>query len=493
LARTLTAKLVLALMAMLLALGLAYVAFTAWTTHALFQEITQRLNQSLAANLVHEDWLMRGGEVNREALESTFHTLMVVNPAIEVYLVDPGGRIRAYSAPPGEVELERIDLGPVRRFLGEEARLPILGDDPRQRGRRKVFSAAPVFDQGRLQGYLYVVLGGEAYDSVARMLEGSYVVRLSMATAALALVLALVVGMLGLRRLTARLVRLHRVMDGFKRSDFREPVTLPRWRRDARGDEIDRLGLTFEQMSHRIIDQVRQLHQSDASRREMVANVSHDLRTPLASLQGYLETLVMKEDRLSEADRRECLSLALKHSRRLGRLIEELFELATLDSRDTRLHSETFSLGELVQDVAQQFRPEAQSRGLRLETRIPEATTFVSGDIGLVERLLENLIENAIKYTPAGGTVSLSLEPGEDGVLTRVADTGRGIARKDVGRVFERFYRGDGRHAGAPEGVGLGLAIASRIVQLHGSTIDVDSAPGRGTTFSFRLPPARGT
>jgi signal transduction histidine kinase len=183
----------------------------------------------------------------------------------------------------------------------------------------------------------------------------------------------------------------------------------------------------------------------------------------------------------------------LKHSRRLGRLIEELFELATLDSRDTRLHSETFSLGELVQDVAQQFRPEAQSRGLRLETRIPEATTFVSGDIGLVERLLENLIENAIKYTPAGGTVSLSLEPGEDGVLTRVADTGRGIARKDVGRVFERFYRGDGRHAGAPEGVGLGLAIASRIVQLHGSTIDVDSAPGRGTTFSFRLPPARGT
>lgn len=126
-----------------------------------------------------------------------------------------------------------------------------------------------------------------------------------------------------------------------------------------------------------------------------------------------------------------------------------------------------------------------------MEIDIPPATGFVRADIGLIERVLENLIENAIKYTAAGGTVRLSLVPGETAVTARVADTGRGIPRDELGRIFERFYRVEKSRGEEPAGAGLGLAITRRILQLHDSPIDVQSEVGEGTVFSFRLPLAR--
>ena len=259
-------------------------------------------------------------------------------------------------------------------------------------------------------------------------------------------------------------------------------------RRNVAGDEIDRLGVTVEQMSQRIVDQIRQLRHADASRREMVANVSHDLRTPLTSLQGYLETLLIKEGELSEEERRHYLGLAVKHGRRLSQLTAELFELAMLESREADLHFEPFSLAELVQDVAQKFKLEAEKREICLETEIPKGAPFVSADIALIERVLENLIENAIKYTPEGGTIRLSLILGRGRIAARVSDTGVGIPEAEIPHIFERFYRVEKSRGEGPEGTGLGLAIAQRILQLHGSPIQVESEPGAGTSFTFELP-----
>ncbi len=263
-------------------------------------------------------------------------------------------------------------------------------------------------------------------------------------------------------------------------------MKLAGWRRG--GDEIDRLGVTVEEMSQRIADQIEQLRQADAARRDMVANISHDLRTPLASLQGYLETLLMKEDSFSAEEKRKYLDLAARQGDRLSRLVTELFELTMLDSTGTRLNFEPFSLPELVQDVTQKFQLQAERRNMTLELDMPANAPFVQADIGLIERVLENLIENAIKYTPEGGKISLSLVAGADGIEARVADTGPGIPEADRDRIFERFYRVEKSRADAPEGAGLGLAITRRILQLHDSRIEVESAPGRGAAFSFRLP-----
>jgi signal transduction histidine kinase len=219
-----------------------------------------------------------------------------------------------------------------------------------------------------------------------------------------------------------------------------------------------------------------------------VANVSHDLRTPIASLQGYLETLLIKEDVLSVEERRQYLGIALRHSERLGKLVAELFELAKLDSGHTELHREAFAPGELVQDVVLKYQLPAQREGVSIEARIPPDLPFVNADIGLIERVLENLLDNAIRHTPYGGRVAVSLAADAGRVAVQVTDTGCGIPAEELPYVFDRFYQVKKSEREASGGVGLGLAIAKRILDLHASTIAVASSPQSGTRFDFALP-----
>jgi two-component system OmpR family sensor kinase len=488
--KSLSAKLVAVMLALIGLVAAAFVAQSVFTTRLYLEEVSQKLNQPLARNIVESEDLIRGGAANHDALERVFHTLMAINPSIEVYLVDPAGKLLAYSAPPGTVRRQRIDLAPVQAFLAGGATFPLRGDDPRNAQGRKVFSAWPVREGGKLAGYLYVVLGGQAYESVAQMIAGSYILRTAAGVAAASLLLSLAVGLLSFTFLTRRLRRLATAVEAFKRSQFREVLALPGWRRDGRGDEIDELGVVVERMSRRIVEQLDQLRHADAARREMVANVSHDLRTPLTSLQGFLETMLIKEGDLSAEERRRYAELALKHTRRLEHLAEELLELARLESTEPELRFEPFSLAELAQDVVQKFNLEAERKGLRLDAEIPATAPFVSGDIGLIERVMENLIENAIKYTPEGGAIRLTVIPGTDRIAARISDTGPGIAAAELPRIFDRFYRVEKARGEAPAGTGLGLAIVQRILQLHGSPIEVDSRPGVGTSFTFTLPVA---
>ena len=483
---TLSAKLTLALVAILAVTGVAWVALTLASTRLYQEEVDQSLNAPLAQYIADAYPLIEGGEVNQPVLKELFDKLMVINPRIEVYLLDGEGAILAFSAESGRVTRDSVDMDPIRAWLAGPDMLPLRGDDPRDAAGRKPFTAAAVKDGGAVAGYLYVVLGGEKYDSVAGMVSESLVVRLSLFAGGLGLLTALAAGMLSFAWLTRRLRLLTQAVDRFRDDGFESPMKLAGWRRG--GDEIDRLGVTVEEMSQRIADQIEQLRQADAARRDMVANISHDLRTPLASLQGYLETLLMKEDSFSPEEKHKYIDLAARQGDRLSRLVTELFELTMLDSTGTRLNSEPFSLPELVQDVTQKFQPQAERRNMTLELNMPASAPFVRADIGLIERVLENLIENAIKYTPEGGTVSLTLIPGADGIEARVADTGPGIPEADRDRIFERFYRVEKSRADAPEGAGLGLAITRRILQLHDSPIEVESLPGHGAAFSFRLP-----
>ncbi|HHO68513.1 MAG TPA: sensor histidine kinase, partial [Gammaproteobacteria bacterium] len=177
--RTLYSRLALTLFVLLCVVGLALV-FLVRDTSALYQqEVAQKLNRSLAAQIVAEQALISDDEVDGEALAHLFHLLMVINPSIELYLLDREGRVLAFSAPEGKVRRARVDLRPVRRFLAGGARFPLAGDDPRDPRRSKVFSAARIPAEGPLQGYLYVILGSEKYDSIVQSLQGSYILRAS--------------------------------------------------------------------------------------------------------------------------------------------------------------------------------------------------------------------------------------------------------------------------------------------------------------------------
>lgn len=484
--KTLYAKLGAILFALILFLGAFFTWLSLFISQSYFQEVSQSLNTDLAPHLVAEWNLLEGGVVNREHLEEVFHTLMVANPSIELYLLDNDGGILAYQAPEKKIKLHRVNLDPVRRFLDGEGNFPILGDDPRSLTRQKVFSASPIVINNRREGYLYVILGGEDYDSAAELLQRSYIINLSAWVGIGCLFIVLVVGLVSFGLLTRRLRRLSDAMRRFRQYEFRRPMYFPVKGDPAHSDEIDQLGHVFNEMAERIISQIEELRTIDEQRRELVGSVSHDLRAPLTALRGQLETMQLKEKSLKPEERREYLDVAVRNCHRLGRLIDDLFELAKLDAYKTRLNLEPFSMAELVQDVTSKFSAEAEMKSIRLTTSNLDDLMTVNADIGLIERALENLISNAINYTEPGGKVGVHLRRRNSSVELQVSDTGPGIPPEDIPLIFDKFYRAQSA-ADMQKGTGLGLAITRKIVELHDSEIKVESVLGSGTSFYFSL------
>lgn len=285
--------------------------------------------------------------------------------------------------------------------------------------------------------------------------------------------------------LTQRVRSLAEAIDAFRADGFAQPVRLPA--ADPEGDEIDRLGNAFQEMSERIVSQLQQLAEVDDRRRELLANVSHDLRTPLTSMQGYLETLLIHEGKLSPEENRSYLQVATRHCERLAKLVSDLFELTKLEAREAALEIENFPLPELAQDVVQKFELKARQRGIKLTMGFDPDCPYARADIAMIERVLENLIENALRHTPAGGDIHIHVAPAGDHVEMRVADTGEGIPAGQIAGVFDRYYQVDRGESGAAGAAGLGLTITRRIVELHGGEISVESVEGEGATFIVRL------
>jgi len=484
--RTLYGRLALVFAALTLVCG----GFTSWVymdmTARHQQEVLQRLSKDLAGHIAGHTDLVRELKWNRPAVDDLFHMLMVVNPGIEVYLLRKDGHVDAHVAPYGHVKREWVDLAPVQDFLAG-GRLPILGDDPRGNGVRKVFSAAPLEQDGTTVGYLYVVLAGEAYDQLAVDVWASRAYTTAAWLTGGLMLLTLLAGLAAFALITRRLRRLTGEVAALEAGDFQLPEGAPA-HGETSPDEIGALSRAFRQMAGRITAQFQELRRQDSLRREMVANISHDLRTPLTSLQGYLETLQLKADSLNATDRERYLDIAVRHSRKVSKLAQELFELAKLECEVVKPQAEAFALAELVQDVLQQFELPAGRRGVTLSASVAASLPPVVADIGLIERVLTNLIDNALRHTPPQGRVHVAASVDQGAVRVRVQDTGIGIPADRRALLFERpspMGEGRGRTAG-----GLGLLIVKRILNLHGSSIRLEETGEPGAAFSFALPAA---
>jgi len=488
--KTLFARLCAALFAIILLTGGGFYLVDQFSTRMYYEELTQRLNGSIAMYVTGERTLIEKGVVNRDALALLAQQAMVINPTVEIYLLDTEGHILGHQMPPESVLTDRVDLAPVKALIAGNVEMPFHGTDPRNLERQKVFSAAEVVDNGKVQGYLYAILGGQKYDELASSIRGSYVRKITLGAMVAIVVAAFLIGLLVFGLLTRRLTRLTRDVQQFTASGFDSGVMI---RKDPADDEIGQLGEAFGRMADKIREQFESLKETDRLRRELISNVSHDLRTPLASMHGYVDTLLLKNDRLNEEERRHYLEITRKHTQRLGRLIGDLFELSKLDAASVRPNLETFSLSELLHDVSQEFELEAERAGIRLTVDTQEQAALVEADIGLMQRVLENLLRNALKFTPAGGEVSIRLDPRPGAVCVAVTDTGCGIASEDLDRIFDRFYRSEANDntSETDTDAGLGLAIVKRILDLHGSRITVTSHINQGTRFEFDLPVAQ--
>ncbi|EAQ99511.1 sensor histidine kinase [Congregibacter litoralis] len=485
--RRLYLRLALATGLLFIVVGGVLIGITTRTSELYALETTQRINRDIALHAAEDMPLLGPDGVNQAALKELAHHVMFINPIVEVYLLDTDGNILSHALPEGTVLRNRVDMTPLQRFMRDSSQLPIFADDPRSDTQRKIFSVSPILDdEGEASAYLYTVLNGKDYDGVQQTLADSYNLQTGVATILAALCFAMIGGLLLFFLLTRRLQLLVTAVRRYREDRYTGVISLDT--RQPPRDEVDLLGTAISDMSERIEQQFDAQTEIDRNRRELIANVSHDLRTPVSSIQGFLETLMVKD--LDANAQTDYIRTAHKHALRLNELISELFELSTLESGSVEPHWENFPVMELIQDIVLDHEVSARERGITLTTEAPRESLQVRADIAMIHRLLENLIHNALRHTPQGGEITIRVIEDAQRVQVQVSDNGDGIASQDIPRIFERFYQRDTDSTtdSSIGGTGLGLAIVKRIVELHRSQIAVRSESTRGTEFSFWLP-----
>lgn len=476
---TLHGRLALAFALGLLVFGGALYFITRHVSELYHEEITQRLSSSVAMYIRdHLPLTDSTGVPDPSGMNALFNMLMVVNPNVEAYLLDGQGTILGHAQPDAKLVRRSVDLAPIREFLSG-ARMPLRADDPKSAEATRIFSVAPIERNNGIAGYVYVVLTGEDRRNIAEQLASGYSIATLGGMLGGALLLAMLAGFSLFFILTRPLRALTTEVDALAGAGTNTA-------KSAQHDEIGRLALAFHAMASRIGEQIRTIQHKDRQRRDMVMAVSHDLRTPLTSLRGYLDLLERKLEMLPLEERTRYVGVAAKQCRKLCRLSDELFQLAKLECEEVQANVESFPLPDLIQDVVQKFELIARNRGISLIADVQPEASQVQADIGLIERVLVNLLDNALRHTPQGGTVQI--HAGRDGsrVSVRVSDTGEGIAAETLPNLFDRSYLASRRDPERPWG-GLGLAIARRILLLHDSDMQVESRPGQGAAFTFHL------
>lgn len=487
LSNRLITKLSLAFLLLVLLMGASYIIITAYLTNKHFEERSQKLNAQLANHLIEEKFqghspFLADGTINKSLFGDLMHDMMAVNRGIEVYLLDSVGKI-LYSVvldhddPQNAAQF--VDLDPIHAFISCDGNRYILGDDPRNDGEKKIFSSAKFNDEGR-EGYIYIVLAGEEFQTLSESLFAGYFTKLGLGASIITMVFVFGLGLLSFWFLTRNLRSIIQTVQRFREGDLDIRIVNPE------KSDLSTLALAFNEMADTIARNMKEIQSVDVLRRELIANVSHDLRTPLAIINGYIETLQMKSDVLELEEKEKYLDIIKGSSERLSHLVSQLFEYSKLEAEQVKPVKEPFSMTDLAMDLITKYQVLGDKKSINIQLESDKHVPLVFADIGLVERAIQNLLDNALKFTPENGSISLQISSTEADVKIGVSDTGPGIKESEQSFIFDRYRQA--KQTSKSDGVGLGLAIVKKIMDLHNTRIQLISKPNEGSTFQFHLP-----
>jgi signal transduction histidine kinase len=455
----------------------------------------------------------------------TLRQYILYSPNTGLYLVDKEGKVLS-SAGEGRIfwSSYKISLEPLLSTHQVDPSKPKFGDDPDVQGASCIVALYPVLAGEEVKGYLYAVARDAVLQVQTTKLLGSYAIRTSIKAGLLTILVGLLLTAAVLASFTRPLSRLTKALEdikakGFSGDDLADGNSTNGNSTDRnstgqslgiqdldRNDEIGRLSRTFVGLFERLKEEMRTVKRVDLQRRDMIASVSHDLRTPLTALSGQLETIRIKGAALSLEEQARYVDLAFNNAQHLKRLTDSLADLARLDNPSFEAKREPMALGELADDLVQRYRLRAEQQGVTLNVDYPDGLPLIPLDASLMERALSNLLDNALRVTPAQGRITVTVrgEP-ERGAQTitlgrptqflpkgaaqrlSVSDTGPGVAPEEQSKIFQKFYQAS-QHREHRGSAGLGLAIVQRVADLHEGRVTLDSVLGKGSTFSVIFP-----
>ncbi len=428
-----------------------------WHKETIELRTQQSLHKELASHMRDDNPLMIGTDYNPKALKSIFHTLMLIGPDFEIYFLDSQGKITTHAAPEGTQLLESVNLAPIKQFLRGEP-FPILGDDPRNSDSHKVFSVAAIEELGSTVGYLYVVIGSSRHTEIANaQVDTPY---LALAGLIFLSIIGFAFGayVLVKRSLLNPIAHVTDQLQQQAEHGFRlQPELIDQV------PELVPVAHSYHLMAKHIQQQFLQLEYQSSHRRQSLLQLSHDLKTPLSSVLGYLETW-----RLQHSQSDPLIEVAFRNGEKLSRQLHALLEEAKKETALPNYEYLPIDLVELMAECAETIQSQFQHKGVTLRVDIDEQVQTV-GDKGLLERMLMNLLENALRHSPTHSTVLCRVTLSEDKSNVHVELTNP---------IDKSAQNGT---------LGIGTKIVQSILMLHHSYLETNSTSSMFTQ-RFTLP-----
>ncbi len=446
------------------------------------QRVQQSLHKELAEHMAHINPLLSQGVTSDAALKEAFHDFMLLGPSFEIYTLDTQGNVIAYDAKEEKIKTPRVDVQFIERFLSG-GDLPLVGTDPRGDNQKKIFSATRLLSPtGEHTGYLYVIIGGEIFDSWHTSITEAQAPTNWFVGIIFSAIAALVIFTLLLRYFTSPVRRLAKDVTQVAKQDLNQGLVLPGDYRNSQ--EIDVLSQHINQLLAEISRQHQEAAAQQKAKHEFLLHLSHDLKTPLTSLLGYIDTWLLLPEEEREA---ELIEIAANSGRHLQQLLAQLLELAALENGQVTPKATDVSVVELLGDLKQTFAPRAKVQNVELDFT-QEQDLQIETDPQLMHRILNNLVDNAIRYTPSGGKISIKLQRHDEHYWLNVSDNGSGMHKHELQALKQLTGKPISFQPKAilPQ-LGVGLAIVRQLLALLKCQIEIDSSPGKGSSFKIQL------
>lgn len=476
-------KIAILIFALITTLCLLFIFITYFATTHFYQASTQLLNKDVAAHIAKFSSPFERDGINKRKADSVFQNAMVLSPSAEVYFLDTTGKVIAFHASKSDIRLWNLPTDHIKNYLASKGQAYIKGPDPRDPDNPKIFSASEVLYHSKKIGYIYVILGSNEYRNVSQMLFSSHVSNLAIEAFCIVILFSIIISFMYLRNMQKSFNRMLAVLERFEDGDFQARFKI------KEQHELAPFTEGFNRMADLLVYNINRLTQLENSRKDFIAHISHDLRTPLAIARGYAETLVIKKaaGTLAAKDLDDYIQMILDKIFQVEHLVNMLFELTKIESSEFKLNNEPFVLSEIVQETVNTFQLNAEAKKITLECTQCQYHVWVNADVHMMERVIQNLLENAVKNTPVSGVIQVGLSVDKNDLTCKIQNTGNPLSPELMDWINDTG-KNSAVHLEKPTKSGLGLTIIKKILHLHGSVLRVDIANDSAIIFSFSLP-----